>query len=95
MGSVAVSHMRMGFLLIYEEMRKYLVIHVEAVSHVCLGNRPFLKFLIYEENFLSVAAAKIMFTGSSKHVRKDRKNKSNRTPAAAAGIVVGITPAKA
>jgi hypothetical protein len=31
MGAVAKSHMRKGFL-IYEEMRKYLVIYEEAVS---------------------------------------------------------------
>ncbi len=33
MGSVAKSCMRKGFL-IYEEMRKYLNIYEEAVSHV-------------------------------------------------------------
>jgi hypothetical protein len=33
MGAVAKAHMRKGFL-IYEEMRKYLVIYVEAVSHI-------------------------------------------------------------
>jgi hypothetical protein len=32
MGVVAKSYMRKGFL-IYEEMRKYLVIYEEAVSH--------------------------------------------------------------
>ncbi len=35
MGSVAKSYMRKGFL-IYEEMRKYLVIFEEAVSHIWL-----------------------------------------------------------
>ncbi len=44
MGSVSKSYMRMGFL-IYEEMRKYLIIYEEAVSHI-------LNFLIYEENFV-------------------------------------------
>ncbi len=34
-GAVAKSHMRKGFL-IYEEMRKYLTIYVEAVSHMTL-----------------------------------------------------------
>ncbi len=35
MGSVAKSYMRKGFLIvIYEEMRKYLVIYEEAVSHI-------------------------------------------------------------
>jgi hypothetical protein len=33
MGAVAKSYMRKGFL-IYEEMRKYLVIYEEAVSHI-------------------------------------------------------------
>jgi hypothetical protein len=33
MGAVAKSYMRKGFL-IYEEMRTYLVIFVEAVSHI-------------------------------------------------------------
>jgi hypothetical protein len=32
-GAVARSYMRKGFL-IYEEMRKYLTIYVEAVSHI-------------------------------------------------------------
>ncbi len=32
-GSVAKSYMRKGFL-IYEEMRKYLTIYEEAVSHI-------------------------------------------------------------
>jgi hypothetical protein len=33
MGSGAKSYMRQGFL-IYEEMRKYLVMYEEAVSHI-------------------------------------------------------------
>ncbi len=33
MGAVAKSYMGKGFL-IYEEMRKYLVIYEEAVSHI-------------------------------------------------------------
>jgi hypothetical protein len=33
MGAVAKSYMRKGFL-IYEEMRKYLTIFKEAVSHI-------------------------------------------------------------
>jgi hypothetical protein len=33
MEAVAKSHMRKGFL-IYEEMRKYLVIYEAAVSHI-------------------------------------------------------------
>ncbi len=33
MGAVAKSYMRKGFL-IYEKMRKYLVIYEEAVSHI-------------------------------------------------------------
>ncbi len=49
-GAVAKSYMRKGFL-IYEEMRKYLVIYAEAVSHIWLCNRSTLNFLIYVENF--------------------------------------------
>ncbi len=33
MGAVAKSYMRKGFL-IYEEMRKYLVIYDKAVNHI-------------------------------------------------------------
>jgi hypothetical protein len=33
MGAVSKSYMRRGFL-IYEEMRKYLVIYEKAVSHI-------------------------------------------------------------
>jgi hypothetical protein len=33
MGVVAKSYMRKGFL-IYEDMRKYLTIYEEAVSHI-------------------------------------------------------------
>ncbi len=51
MGSVAKSYMRKGFL-IYVEMRKYLVIYGEAVSHIRLCNRSLLNLPIYEENFL-------------------------------------------
>jgi hypothetical protein len=32
-GAVAKSYIRKGFLM-YEEMRKYLVIHEEALSHI-------------------------------------------------------------
>jgi hypothetical protein len=51
--SHTVYCMRKGFL-IYEEMRKYLTIYEEAVSHTCLWNRSLLNFLTYdyEENFL-------------------------------------------
>jgi hypothetical protein len=45
-GAVAKSYMRKGFL-IYEEMRKYLVIFEEAVSHIYCSR---LNFLIYKEN---------------------------------------------
>jgi hypothetical protein len=51
MGAVAKSYLRKG-LLIYEEMRKYLVINEEAVSHILLCNCSILDFLIYEENFV-------------------------------------------
>jgi hypothetical protein len=33
MGSAAKSYLRKGFLL-YEEMRKYLTIYEEAISHI-------------------------------------------------------------
>ncbi len=51
MGAVAKSSTRKGFL-IYEEIRKYLVIYEEAVSHKWLCNRSLLDFLLYEENFV-------------------------------------------
>ncbi len=50
-GSGSKSYMRKGFL-IYEEMRKYLVIYGEAVCHICLCSRSLLNFLIYQENSL-------------------------------------------
>jgi hypothetical protein len=55
MGAVAKSYIRKGFL-IYEEMRKYLVIiYEEAVSHIWLcTRRSLLDFLIYEENFVFI-----------------------------------------
>ncbi len=34
MGAVAKSYMRRKGLLIYEEMRKYLTIYEDAVSHI-------------------------------------------------------------
>jgi hypothetical protein len=40
MGAVAKSYMRKGFL-IYEEMRKYLVIYAEIVSHIHMTLHPF------------------------------------------------------
>ncbi len=40
--------MRKGFL-IYEDMRKYLTVYEEAVSHIGLCNCSVLNFLIYEE----------------------------------------------
>ncbi len=43
MGSVAKSYMREGLpnkRLIYEEMRKYLVIYEEAVSHINFATSP-------------------------------------------------------
>ncbi len=51
MGSVAKSYMRKGFL-VSEEMRKYLTIYEEAVSHILLCNRSLLNFRIYEENLI-------------------------------------------
>ncbi len=51
MGVVKKSYMRKSFL-IYEEIRKYLVIYEEAVSHIWLCNHTLLDFLIYEENFV-------------------------------------------
>ncbi len=46
-----MSCIRKGFL-IYEEMRKYLRIYDEAVSHIWLCNCSILNFLIYEENLI-------------------------------------------
>ncbi len=43
--------LRKGFL-IYEEMRKYLTIFEEAVSHIWLCNCSIMSFLIYEEKFI-------------------------------------------
>ncbi len=39
MGSVAKSYMSKG-LLIYEEMRKYLIIYEETVSHIDFATAP-------------------------------------------------------
>ncbi len=48
MGSIANSYMRKGFLIY--EMRKYLVIYEEVVSHICMTcNRFLLDFLIYHQ----------------------------------------------
>ncbi len=55
-GAVAKSYctyMRKGFL-IYGEMRKYLVIYEEPVSHKWLCNSSLLDFLINEEIELSI-----------------------------------------
>jgi hypothetical protein len=46
--------MRRGFLL-YEEMRKYLTIYEEAVSHIWLCNWSLLNFLLYEEYFFFIS----------------------------------------
>ncbi len=43
--------MRKGFLM-YDEMRKYLFIYEEAVSHIRLCNHFLLSFLLYEENLV-------------------------------------------
>ncbi len=51
MGSVAKSYLKKGFL-IYEEMRQYLAIYEEAVSHIRLCNCSTLNFPIYEENLI-------------------------------------------
>ncbi len=45
-GAVANSYMKKGFL-IYEEMRKYLTIYEEVVSHILLCNQSLLIFLMY------------------------------------------------
>ncbi len=50
-GAVAKSNVRKGFL-IYQEMRKYLPIYEEAVSHIWLCNCSILNFLMYEESFI-------------------------------------------
>jgi hypothetical protein len=60
-GAVAKPYMRKGFLK-YEEMRKYLSIYEEDVSHICLCN---LSILNYEENliffFISADSGVIFF----------------------------------
>jgi hypothetical protein len=51
MGADAESYMRKGFL-IYEEIRKYLTIYEEAVSHICMTLQPIpSEFPFSEENF--------------------------------------------
>ncbi len=50
--SGAQSCVRKAFLIIYEEMRKYLAIYEEAVCHIWLCTRSHLNFLTSEENFL-------------------------------------------
>jgi hypothetical protein len=65
MGTVAKSYMRKSFL-IYENMRKYLLIYEEAVSHLC--NRSLLDFLIYEENLF------FFFVSVLSHSRKYYEN---------------------
>ncbi len=56
--------MRKGFR-IYEDMRKYLFIYEEAVSHILLCNCSNLNFPIYEENlfffFISVTPCPQLF----------------------------------
>jgi hypothetical protein len=49
-GAVAKSYKRKGFI-IYEEMRKYLTIYAEAVSHIWLCNQSLPNFLIYTTVF--------------------------------------------
>jgi hypothetical protein len=61
MGLVAKSYMRVGFL-IYEEMRKYLPIYEEAVSHIWPLQPLLLIFLIYEENFIFLFISVYSFT---------------------------------
>ncbi len=51
MGTVAKSYMRKGFF-IYKEMRIFLGLYEEAVSHIWLCNRSLLDFFICEENFV-------------------------------------------
>ncbi len=58
-GAVAKSYMRKGFL-IYEEMRKYIPISKEAVSHIWLCNCSILNFHIFEENFLSFLSVQVL-----------------------------------
>ncbi len=53
MGSVAKSYMRKDFI-IYDEMRKYLTIYEEAVSHIWLCNWFLQNFLTYEDNLIFV-----------------------------------------
>jgi hypothetical protein len=54
-----MSYMRKGFL-IYDEIRKYLVIFEEAVSHIWLCNRSLLN---YEENLI-IFFISVLYTAS-------------------------------
>jgi hypothetical protein len=56
-GAVAKSSMTKGFL-IYHEMRKYLVIDEEAVSHKWLCNRSLLDYIIHEDFFISAGSSR-------------------------------------
>ncbi len=72
MGAVAKSYMysmRKAFL-IYEEMRKYLFIYEEAVSHC---NRSLMDFLIYEENLVF-----FVFSEGAKPWWLDERGKDDR-----------------
>ncbi len=71
--AVAKSYMRKGFL-IYEEMRKYIPIYEEGVSHIRLCNCSILSFLIFEENliffFISVGLYHLLeYSGDVKCLR--------------------------
>ncbi len=56
MGSGAKSYMRKGFL-IYEEMRKYFAIYMEAVTHIWLCTWSlWISFLFYFYQFMATAS---------------------------------------
>ncbi len=66
--AVAKSYMRQGFL-IYKEMRKYLTIYEEAVSHIWLCNCSIQNFLINEENLIFFFyQCTLLNFGSDQHV---------------------------
>ncbi len=64
MGAAAKPYMRKAFL-IYEKMRKYLVIYEEAVSHIRLCNCSLLNFHNITDNFISFLSVYMYFMHAS------------------------------
>ncbi len=78
MGAVAKSYMRKGFLT-YEEIRKYLNIYEEAVSHILLCYCSLLNFLIYDENFIIFFISVVCKLNTIKHANLQRHKQSDQT----------------